>query len=67
MLEDINKERTVKTNIINNISGFQKIGIKVKQKNLKWFVIGSLALGVLLILLINFNKYLIAFERKRKV
>jgi hypothetical protein len=67
MLEDINKEKTIKTNIINNISGFQKIGIKVKQKNLKWFVIGSLALGVLLILLINFNKYLIAFERKRKV
>lgn len=66
MLEDVNKEKALKTNIINVVSGFQVIGIKVKEKNLKWFVIVSLILGVFFILLGNFYNYLIAYESKIK-
>lgn len=67
MLEEINKDKTAKSSIINVVSGFQDIGIKVKDKNLKWFVIVALVLSVLFILLINFNKYLNDFESKRKM
>lgn len=63
-LRQINAERARKQNIINILSGFQEIGISVREVKTKWFVIGALGIAILLLLLIEFNKFLNQQQKK---
>ncbi len=65
-LEKIALKKAQNLNYINVISGFQDIGIKVKKQN-KWlFALVTLGLALLFLIFKEFNKFLIAQEKKLK-
>ncbi|TXD83974.1 hypothetical protein ESY86_08000 [Subsaximicrobium wynnwilliamsii] len=65
-LRDVFESKAQMESTINVVSGFTNIGIKAKNKNLKWYILISLGVMVLFIILANFNRYLSDFERKNK-
>lgn len=65
-LRAVYESKAKKENTINVISGFNSIGTKTKDKNLKWWIILSLGVTLLFILVRNFNTYLSDFDRKNK-
>ena len=65
-LRQVYEDKAKMQSTINVVSGFNTIGIKEKNSNLKWYILLSLGIMILFILLSNFNKYLTAFDRKNK-
>lgn len=65
-LRDVYEGKAKTENTINVISGFNTIGIKAKNSNLLVYPLIALIVAILVIVLFNFNTYLLAFERKNK-
>lgn len=65
-LEEIKLEKAQKENYINVISGFQDIGIRVKEQNKLRFALIALGLAIAFLILKEFNRFLVSQEKKLK-
>lgn len=63
-LNKLASEKSRKSNFVNVISGFQDIGLRVKEKYKYWFILGSLGIAVVFLLLKQFNTFLNNYEKK---
>lgn len=66
IIEDLSLEKAQKQNYINVISGFQEIGIRMKNQNKLIYAAIALGLAMLFLILKEFNKFLVTQERKLK-